>query len=284
MYKPLEMSTRNTFNAKGATSQSPADRNRFFTAAQHNHVGVLKEYLEAYDDAIAWRRPDGKTAMTLAVEYGHHMAVQMLLQHHAAVTDAQHAPLNAAAKTDRADIAGLLLHHRAPLDAKEKNGMTPLLEAVYYNRLKVMALLLKRGASLTATNDEGQMPLHLAAAREYPEAVSLLIENGAGIDMRNRDGLTPLMVAAQNGGLEAARVLIDKGADHYLKNDKGETALDIAQAHGDNDADFVKNFTALISARNRKESAIVIIPFTEGTARDVGVRKPIKLQRRRKPH
>ncbi|TAL28215.1 MAG: hypothetical protein EPN97_15285, partial [Alphaproteobacteria bacterium] len=257
MYKTPIMSAKKPFNNASAGSKKPPNMNRFFMAAKYNEVGVLKEYLEAYDDAIAWRLGD-RSALSIAAEEGNYMAVQLLLNHGAPAHE-KHAtpsaqPLHLAAEIDRPDIAGLLLHSRAPVDAAREGGVTPLLDAVYWNSVKAMRTLLHFGASKEKMNADGHMPLHLAAEREYPEAASLLIESGADMNAKNRDGFTPLMVAAQNGGLETARVLLRRGADQHLQSPAGETALDMALAHGDNDPEFVEGFQKLINARNHEDS------------------------------
>lgn len=255
-------------------------------AAKYNQVGVLKEYLDAYDDAVAWKL-GGQSALSIAAEAGSFMAAQLLLNAgapaHEKHTKPAAQPLHLAAKTDRADVAGLLLHKLAPVDAPRQGGVTPLLDAVYWNSLKAMKTLLHFGASKEKMNPDGHMALHLAAEREYPEAASLLIEHGADMNARNRDGLTPLMVAAQNGGLETARMLLKRGADQHLQTAKGETALDMALAHGDNDPEFVEGFQKLIDARNRQDSLTMGEPFLEGAERQVRIRRPLRLQRRRKP-
>jgi uncharacterized protein len=286
MYTPLQMSTKKPFNDAGAGPKKPPNLNRFFMAAKYNQVGVLKEYLEAYDDAVTWRSGD-RSALSIATEEGHFMAVQLLLDNGAPAHE-NHAtpcaqPLHHAAKIDRPDIAGLLLHSRAPVDAVREGGITPLQDAVYWNALKAMKTLLHFGASKEKMNPDGQMALHLAAEREWPEAAALLIESGAEMNARNRDGLTPLMVAAQNGGLETARLLLSRGADQHLQTAKGETALDMAQAHGGNDPEFVEGFQKLINARNHEDSLTMGIPFIEGAERSMRVRKPLRLKRSRKP-
>ena len=286
MYKTFQMSTKKPFNDASDGSKKPPNKNRFFMAAKYNEVGVLKEYLEAYDDAVTWRS-GSQSALSIATKEGHFMAVQLLLNM-GAPAEEKHAkpcaqPLHLAAKINRPDIAGLLLHKRASVDTPGENGVTPLLEAVYWGSVKVMAPLLRFGASKEKMNADGQMALHLAAEREYPEAVSLLIEHGADMNARNRGGLTPLMVAAENGGLETARLLLSRGADQHLQSTIGKTALDMALAHGDDDPEFVAGFQKLIDARNKQDSLTMGVPFLEGVERNLRVQKPLRLKRRRKP-
>jgi ankyrin repeat protein len=278
------MVIRKPFRAANPGSKMPPDRLRFFEAARHNHVSVVREYLETYDDAIMWRLRD-KTALFIAVEHGSFISVQLLLDYGAQPAENQGVvdttPLHAAAQTDHADILGLLLHHRAPVDTLRRDKNTPLMEAVYWDSRKAAGALLRRGASMEKKNAEGDAPLHIAVERDYPLSVALLLDHGAEINAPNDKGLTPLMIAADNGRLDAARVLLARGADQHVTTAGGKTALDFGVAHGDNDPEFVEGFRDLINARNRKDAATMGIPFTEGTERTLKVRKPIRLRHRR---
>jgi ankyrin repeat protein len=293
MYKQPAMSIRKSFKRANSGSKSPPDSFRFFLAARHNQVHVLREILEQHDDAVTWRE-GGRTALLIAVEQGNFMAAQVLLTHHAepallqgkepllAQGDAGTTPLHAAAKIDRADLAGMLLHHRAPVDALRGGKNTALMDAIYWDSRKAAASLLKFGASTTKQNSDGDAALHIAAERDYPEAAALLLDNGADIDARNASGWTAMMIAADNGRLETCKLLLDRGCDPHLKNPKGKTALDLGLAHGGNDPEFVEDFGRAVYARYRKDAATMGIPFTEGTDHSVSVRKPLKLRRKRK--
>lgn len=280
MYKNSAMSIRKPFRAAGARLKKPFDTTRFFNAARHGHIGTLKEFLEKYDDAVDWTHA-GRTALFIAIERGNYMAVDVLLRHGAEPDDrvaiADMRPLHAAAKIDRADIAGLLLHRLAHVDGTRTGNITPLMDAVRNDGTKTAKVLLRFGASTEKMNDDGDAVLHIAAATNHPACVLLLLDSGARIDAPNKNGQTPLMIAAAHGGLDAARLLLARGADQHLVNHEGESALDIALRNAD--PEFAEGFKNLIDARNRKDALTMGIPFTEGTERQVSVSKPLKLRR-----
>ncbi len=276
------MMSKKPFNSANASSKKFPDKGRFFLGARYGHIHVLREFVDEYDEAVAWRQLH-KTALMVAVENGHFMAAKLLLDHradaNAALPDGTR-PLHAAAK-GAPDVLGLLLHHRATIDAPKADGMTPLMEAVHNGSIKNAEALLRHGASVTRKNAAGRLPLHIAAAREYPLTATLLLDHGANINARDKDGLTPLMAAAEGGCIRTAYFLLERGADRHLRDDAGRTALDIACAHGGKDPEFVAAFTELIDRHNRAEAPKVAQPFTDGSDAIVKIRRPIKLTRRR---
>jgi ankyrin repeat protein len=62
-----------------------------------------------------------------------------------------------------------------------------------------MRLLLDYGADVNARRRDGKTPLHCASFNGIFETVKLLLERGANVDIRNRDGQTPMQIAIQQG-------------------------------------------------------------------------------------
>lgn len=159
-----------------------------------------------------------------AVMRGDLEAVRALLRGGADVNAAQGdgmTGLHWAARHDDVEVARLLLHAGAHVEAKTRIGAhTPLLVASRSGRAAVMAVLLEAGADPNArTSTASTSALHFAAAAGVPGAVEVLIEHGAEVDAREAGSQhTPLMFAAAYGQLEAARALIAHGADVSLTN------------------------------------------------------------------
>ena len=75
-------------------------------------------------------------------------------------------------------------------------------------------LLINAGADINAKNKDGSTPLHVAAEKKNKDIVELLILRHADINAKNNNGWTPLHVATieyqwdianllrKNGGIE----------------------------------------------------------------------------------
>ncbi len=61
------------------------------------------------------------------------------------------------------------------MNAKGKNGSTPLHETVGFSDTEITKLLIEAGADVNAKDRYGKTPLHLASK----SAAKVLIENGA---------------------------------------------------------------------------------------------------------
>jgi len=103
-----------------------------------------------------------------------------------------------------------------------------LLKATQEGNIKAVKQHLAAGTDVNAKNRDGVTPLHTAAANDYKEIVELLIVEGANVNATNVDGWTPLFGAAVLGKNKIVELLIAKGADVNAKDKDGETPLDIA--------------------------------------------------------
>ena len=62
----------------------------------------------------------------------------------------------------------------------------------------MLKFLIKSGAKINAKDKDGSTPLHTAVEYNNPEAVKFLIEKGARFDMKNNNGKAPLDIANDN--------------------------------------------------------------------------------------
>ena len=150
------------------------------------------------------------------------------------------------------------------VNARNKNGMTPLMFAVLFNTTsnsEVITVLLKAGADAKAKDKLGKTALDYAmkgtnayqrltgdyqapAPAPTPSPASMqnllklagygtargiqaAIDQGADVNVRDKDDVTPLMVAAARWGvnLEVIRVLLTAGADVNAQDKAGMTPL-----------------------------------------------------------
>ncbi|XP_071441723.1 26S proteasome non-ATPase regulatory subunit 10-like [Hetaerina americana] len=86
------------------------------------------------------------------------------------------------------EIARELLAHGAPVNGKDRNGRTPLMDAVTHNKgLEFIRELLKHGANVNTTDPKGNTPLSLAIKRRdfTTDIIKELLWHGADINIRN---------------------------------------------------------------------------------------------------
>ena len=84
-------------------------------------------------------------------------------------------------------------------------------------------ILISEGADVNAKNKDGRTPLMDAAKfSNNPEIVTLLLEAGADVNKKGRSDYTPLMFASTP---EVATLLIEAGADVNAKDKWGNTLL-----------------------------------------------------------
>jgi len=118
-------------------------------AALAGHVDIVVVLLERGAD-IKSRNKGGLTALHAAAYGGHLDVVTLLVEKGAAVNDSQNfykmTPLHAAAEEGHADVVAFLLANKAEIEAKERNGITPLSQAGWREHWEAAELLLKAGA------------------------------------------------------------------------------------------------------------------------------------------
>jgi len=124
-------------------------------------------------------------------------------------------------------VSLLLLEKGADIDARGKDGATPLLTAAMQHEPREVWLLISKGADVNVSDKAGNTPLH-GAADGHPDLVRKLIEAGENVTAKNIYGLTPLHVTAETGDLSSAEMLISRGADINAGDRNRKTSLDYA--------------------------------------------------------
>jgi uncharacterized protein len=147
----------------------------------------------------------------------------------------------AAKAGDAAQVANLLDQEPALLSARDTNGDSLLIAALYRDRREVVELLRARGAEtliweaaalgdtallaqmldadpalLHAYSHDGWTPLHLAGFFDQADAVAVLLARGASVAARSRNDLDniPLHAAlAGAGSVPLVTALLDAGSD-----------------------------------------------------------------------
>jgi ankyrin repeat protein len=190
-------------------------------------VAANPEVVKGVDDG-------GSTALHHAAGFGPIDNLQLLVDRGADVNAKNRngsTPLHWAVH-DEAKVR-LLLSKGANVNAKQGVGRTPLyLAAMLGNGVPTMRLLLAGGADPNLASANGQTPLMMAAARGDVDGVQLLSAKGADVNATDGAGETALMFACQSGDPRAVRLLIERGADVKVRTKRGETALGFAATAG----------------------------------------------------
>ena len=132
--------------------------------------------------------------------------------------------LHIVAKWNLPMLAMSLLNQEGKVNAKDKDGNTPLYFAARSNAAEMVELLVKHGAD---PNAKGQYssPLQAAVINNAHETAEVLLKHGADANARTKSGYTPLHAAAINNAHKTAEILLKYGADVNAKDRSGDTPL-----------------------------------------------------------
>ncbi len=125
-----------------------------------------------------------------------------------------------------------LIEHNADVNAKSKQGRTPVMIAARCDgNSAIVSMLLSKGADPNVSDSLGVTALHQAAHAGDVESIRLLIGKGADVNALDKKGDSALMGAAGSGSVGAVRLLLSKGArvnvarTSYQINKHGQLAL-----------------------------------------------------------
>lgn len=141
-------------------------------------------------------------------------------------------PLHFACERDDADMLPIirsLLIAGADVNAKARDGTSPLHCAAEYGATEVLRILTEAGATVDALDASGKSPLMLAVLRGHKDAAAFL-QPLANKILRDAHGRDVLHMAAILGDLGMVS-LIERTAT-YSRDRKGETPLNLAAAAG----------------------------------------------------
>jgi ankyrin repeat protein len=143
------------------------------------------------------------------------------------------APIHdAAAAGDVAAVMSLIKGGVSP-NALDEAGETPLIVASRTDRKEVANVLVQLGADARIASPNGTTPLHAAALTDDANLIYVLTGVRPDVNARDADGDTPLMLAAEAGKGQAVTALrLDNLADLEVTDNAGRTALTRAGLKG----------------------------------------------------
>ncbi|KAI0523222.1 hypothetical protein KFK09_005616 [Dendrobium nobile] len=166
--------------------------------------------------------------------------------------------LHIAASRGHEDIALFLIQEGVDVNAIDKYGSTPLLEAIKCKHDLMVTLLINKGAIL-GLNDAGNQ-LCEAVSRGDSGFLKRVLSCGADPNSKDYDHRTPLHIAACEGLYLMAELLLEAGASVFAVDRWGTTPLDEARKRGS--SSFIKLF------ENAKSEELLKFPDRSQEVRD----------------
>ncbi len=221
---------QDAISARNVNSRFDDGQTPLHLAAIMGHSAIAR-YLLQHDAETSVQDSSGATPLHEAVRYGHVDIANSLLEKGANVNARDNlgkTPIMLIMPADTfRDTYALLVGYRADLTQKDMYGDT-VLHAVAMMNLDedIISLLINNGADIDARNKEGVTPLEIAVQKENIEIVRLLSQKGASIHTQDTHGNSPLSMAfaSTNEMLEA----VVNSRNVTSQDSDGNTPLHIA--------------------------------------------------------
>jgi ankyrin repeat protein len=169
------------------------------------------------------------TAVRALIGYGANPNAELKHRAGTGSSEAAESVLIDAAKSGNPEVVREILSYHPQLEARDGEGKTALFAAGEYEssdvdgaRAECVRLLVRAGANVNARDKDGNTPLHETYLTEVEEE---LLKLGADVNARNKDGETPIFTTVD---LEAIALFAAHGADFSIRNKKGQTAYEAA--------------------------------------------------------
>jgi hypothetical protein len=149
------------------------------------------------------------------------------------------------------------LDKEANINARNREGNTPLIHAILCKRKDLIRALIDRGADVNERGTNNRSPLHHTAEMdEWDDIAELLIAKGASLDAGPGGGQTPLHRSVINTNLKMAELLILKGSDITARDEIGWTPLHYSvwrsRLDGSGMSELLLAHGARVDARDKK--------------------------------
>jgi hypothetical protein len=148
-------------------------------------------------------------------------------------------------------VQAILEKDPSMLNAKNRNGYTPLHWACMRAHWDVAKYLVQKGADLNVVGGDGGTQVNWAVHHDNVDMIQFLFENGAKLNNQNQWGMTELHTAIWRGNINVVKFLLDQGSDPEIKTNEGWTAMHYAYRSGhDNIIEMLKNRGLSMTAKD----------------------------------
>uniref|UniRef100_A0A6N2M8P0 Uncharacterized protein n=1 Tax=Salix viminalis TaxID=40686 RepID=A0A6N2M8P0_SALVM len=146
---------------------------------------------------------DGRSLISLAVQAGHIVAVQVLIASGCVIDGSIDKLLHYAAAINRVDLMEVLCASFEDIDVNsvDSRGRTPIHVAASRGHVEVARFCVSAGGKTEVLDCDGSSSLHLAAEKGHLEITEYLLDCSYCYikHVVNREGKTPFSIAVDNG-------------------------------------------------------------------------------------
>ncbi len=163
-------------------------------------------------------------------------------------------------------VAQTLAMDPKAINARSKQGDTPLMAACQHASREVIEQLIEAGATLDAIDDINRTAVHFAVIGRNLPAIDALVEAGADLNVRSTEEMSPLILSAVLGYGPIFKALQANGAQLGTDSTQGLTLLHVAAIGGDPQLVqyILDTYDIDVNARGRGEATPLMVAITYG--------------------
>lgn len=178
----------------------------------HGHINILSELYSRCPYLCVKTNKEGSTPLLFAVQNGHFLIAEWLMEHAGAQIPAKieggSFALYLAGWNGHVETAKWLVGKGADVEQRTENGETTLMCAAKRGHLDLVRYLVTEGNAKVDAVNENRTALLNACYRGYLDVVKCLVQEGKA----TVPGSCSLIAAAHSGCLKLARFLVDNGS------------------------------------------------------------------------